>query len=246
MASANADLPAQSPSANPWADAEPEILKSQGVVPTLEFDPQPALSATASINPFDTTGSVLPPASKPLPDSKLLEEFDPLADKVEVNAQEAWSSSQGHPPPLQSDPPPQPPVPQKERPQLANIKAHRRAASTAFDTPTSAAATVTSFGTLANLARSLTRPRSTTSSPVVAPKLPLPDDKVAPPPTPSKNDQPLTAPTQANEGTAKEPPAFDFQVFLDQMKTKSAEPVSKYLRRYVVFCILNEIQLHLN
>lgn len=32
-----------------------------------------------------------------------------------------------------------------------------------------------------------------------------------------------------------EPPAFDFQKFLDQMKTKGAEPVAKYLRSYVGF-----------
>ena len=30
-----------------------------------------------------------------------------------------------------------------------------------------------------------------------------------------------------------EPPQFDFQRFLDQMKTKSADPVAKYLRSYV-------------
>ena len=30
-----------------------------------------------------------------------------------------------------------------------------------------------------------------------------------------------------------EPPAFDFQKFLDQMKAKSAEPIAKYLRSYV-------------
>lgn len=30
---------------------------------------------------------------------------------------------------------------------------------------------------------------------------------------------------------------FDFQKFLDQMKTKSAEPVSKYLRSYVLIFV---------
>lgn len=42
---------------------------------------------------------------------------------------------------------------------------------------------------------------------------------------------------QASDGDSRqsrvEPPPFDFQLFLDQMKTRSAEPVAKYLRSYV-------------
>ena len=33
-----------------------------------------------------------------------------------------------------------------------------------------------------------------------------------------------------SEAARQDPPPFDFQLFLDQMKSRSAEPVAKYLR----------------
>lgn len=64
----------------------------------------------------------------------------------------------------------------------------------------------------------------------VAPDVPVvPSSAPEPPAAPIASDQEVTVDSTT-------PPAevpFDFQVFLDQMKTKSAEPVSKYLRRSV-------------
>jgi hypothetical protein len=54
----------------------------------------------------------------------------------------------------------------------------------------------------------------------------------------------LTTPTSRSPSIAPHPTAdevpFDFQTFLDQMKTKGAEPVARYLRRHApcsIFCL---------
>ena len=38
--------------------------------------------------------------------------------------------------------------------------------------------------------------------------------------------------TPSGKDKEQDPPQFDFQKFLDQMKKKGAEPVAKYLRSY--------------
>jgi Rab5 GDP/GTP exchange factor len=59
-------------------------------------------------------------------------------------------------------------------------------------------------------------------------------DSAVPPPPPVQNA--LRRENQSQErSTAKDKdPPFDFQKFLDQMKTKSAEPVARYLRSCVL------------
>lgn len=49
--------------------------------------------------------------------------------------------------------------------------------------------------------------------------------------------EPLRVPDDnpATQSHSPEEIPFDFQAFLDQMKTKSAEPVAKYLRRFAYF-----------
>jgi Rab5 GDP/GTP exchange factor len=52
-------------------------------------------------------------------------------------------------------------------------------------------------------------------------------------PNGSERDDPRPGSRAKDKDKDKEEVAFDFQKFLDQMKTKGAEPVAKYLRSYV-------------
>ena len=64
-------------------------------------------------------------------------------------------------------------------------------------------------------------------------------DSVTPPPYAVLNALRRENPSQERAAAAKDKdPPFDFQKFLDQMKTKSAEPVARYLRS----CVLPFVQ----
>jgi Rab5 GDP/GTP exchange factor len=47
---------------------------------------------------------------------------------------------------------------------------------------------------------------------------------------PSQEASTETSSSTDAAGSDKDPSAFDFQKFLDQMKSKNAEPVAKYLK----------------
>jgi hypothetical protein len=55
-------------------------------------------------------------------------------------------------------------------------------------------------------------------------------DAAALPPLPVQNALRRDDPSQERAAAKDKDPQFDFQKFLDQMKTKSAEPVARYLR----------------
>ncbi|KAF8317758.1 uncharacterized protein EI90DRAFT_3147343 [Cantharellus anzutake] len=76
---------------------------------------------------------------------------------------------------------------------------------------------------------------STDHSLKVLPPIPLPDIRSPPLSIQNASDGPLsTSPPMLHKAfTAETPPTFDFQSFLDQMKTKSAEPIARYLRSFL-------------
>lgn len=214
---------------NPWQDASPTTL--------ARGEPQnPDLS---QLDPEATQGLAVAPVTEsahrsPVKQEVLLE-FDPLASAEEKEAQQAWAGSKGQPPPL---PPPEkvPATPPPPAPAAPNR-------------PSSP---IPSFTALAALARTFAlpltrgqRPRSLDSAAAVPSPATLSSfaqQQSAPQPRPLDD-----APSAGNQATASgsgrstpsgkakesEPPSFDFQRFLDQMKLKGAEPVAKFLRSYV-------------
>jgi hypothetical protein len=182
----------------------------------------------------------------------VLDTFDPLAYHEEQNARDAWANAEGHPPPPQPPPPP----PKQDPPRESAA-----ASSSSFPSFSSFARSF-ALPSLPNMNISLvagqraTRPQSIDTavlmqSPVHPPASfasqldaevdargsPKTDPAALPPPPYAVEDalrreNPSQERAAAAPGKDKDPP-FDFQKFLDQMKTKSAEPVARYLRSFV-------------
>jgi Rab5 GDP/GTP exchange factor len=185
-----------------------------------------------------------------------LDTFDPLAHHEEQSAREAWANAEGHPPPL---PPPKPkkqdPPPQQESaassfpsfssfarsfalPSLPNMNMSlvagtgtgtRASRPQSLDTATLMPTPVhpTMFATQQDTEQ-ITASRG-------SPKM----DSATPPPYAVLNALRRENPSQERAAAAKDKdPPFDFQKFLDQMKTKSAEPVARYLRSCVPTSVL--------
>ena len=215
---------------NPWQDAS----SSSPVIPEHK---EPDLS---QLDPHDTQGFAATPepesAERSPTKQEVLLEFDPLASAEEKAAQQAWASSEGHPPP----PPPPDKDPSPSTPQPPS-------------TPIRSSSPVPSFPSLAALARTFAlpltrgqRPRSLDSAAAVPSPATLSSfakQQSTPSPravaevprtsTPSLEHENGGRSTPSGKGKDGEPPQFDFQKFLDQMKLKAAEPVAKYLRSYV-------------
>jgi len=180
----------------------------------------------------------------------VLDAFDPLAYHEEQSARDAWANAEGHPPPPQ--PAPAPPPKQDPPPRES-------AAATSSSFPSfSSFARSFALPSLPNMNISLvagtraSRPQSIDTAVLVqtpvnpsasfasqldaeveargSPKT----DPAAVPPHAVQNALRRDNPSQerAAPGKDKDPP-FDFQKFLDQMKSKSAEPVARYLRSFV-------------
>ncbi|KAG8965987.1 hypothetical protein FRC05_002907 [Tulasnella sp. 425] len=229
---------ALTPDTNPWQDIQ-QLAVTEAKPTPQEHPPQ-----EIEVPPNAFNDAMLPPTpSKRVIDTTLLNEFDPLADKVESNARDAWASSEAHPP--APAPPPKPTPQQFESkgglPNLPMTPKHQHRPSTTLDPPTSAAAQITTFATLASLARAPFGRRSRASS-LAQNVVPAPEEAgSSAPPTPSKSSAPLPQPPPATPAKdhdrmgdpSKPDPPFDFQKFLDQMKMKSAEPVAKYLRSFL-------------
>lgn len=227
---------APTPELNPWQDIQQLEAKPAS---SSEVPVPPPQEIEVPANAFNDVMLPRTPSKRAL-DTNLLQEFDPLADKVESNARDAWASAEDHP--AAPAPPPKPVLkelsPKAGRPNPPTTPKHQHRPSTNLDPPTSAAAQVTTFATLASLARSPFGRRSRTSS---LAQNALPESDSSAPPTPSKASAPLPQPPPATPSKdhdrmgdpSKPDPPFDFQKFLDQMKLKSAEPVAKYLRRSV-------------
>ena len=183
---------------------------------------------------------------------EVLQNFDPLEQAEEQAAREAWSQSEGHPPPPplaeRTSVEPTSPVP-LSTPEI------QKPLSTPLETPKRGSGS--NFPSLASLARSFTiptlpRPRPVsmdTAKPVPSPTIlssfssqqqeqsdshdPELSSAVSRSDTPGGSGIGTASPKPERGDKGKEP-VFDFQKFLDQMKMKQAEPVAKYLRSYVL------------
>lgn len=197
-----------------------------------------------------------PPASssalKPRYNAAVLDEFDPLAapTKSEKSPRGGQPSPKlGQPSPRLGQPSPRlgQPSPRLAQQPLKPDQSSRADAEQRPATPTSAPATVATFPSIASIARSfISRP----SSPVTSARPDLPNPSLAgaatnlPPQSPSTRHKPtqssaLSTSTAAPAGAVAEPAnhdpeQFDFPRFLDQLKSRPADPVARYLRRYVL------------
>ncbi|KAG7444976.1 uncharacterized protein BT62DRAFT_933387 [Guyanagaster necrorhizus] len=227
-------------SPNPWKDDTAEATKKDGDLETSIHrlkTPDPSALDESIASGLGIQISL--PASDTVPElvnaQEILEEFDPLVNQEEKDAKDAWESSEGHPPhPAPSPVAPTPPSKDQTPP------------------PNDAQAS-SSFPSLAALARSFQMPKLTRSRPLsldVAKPVPSPDALSS---FASQQQQPpkYEPVSQTNLGTSrtsspgiprenslavdrgKGDPPFDFPKFLDQMKSKNAEPVSKYLKSFL-------------
>lgn len=237
---------------NPWSDSAP--------TPPLVMQPlqPPSPSALEDL----TSGEIKSDNDRTSElDSRVhadtLDTFDPLAHHEEQSAREAWANAEGHPPPLpppkKQDPPPQetssgsaassfpsfssfarsfalPSLPNMNMSLVAGTGTGTRAARPqSLDTATLMPTPVhpTMFATQQDTEQ-VTASRG-------SPKM----DSATPPPYAVLNALRRENPSQERAAAAKDKdPPFDFQKFLDQMKTKSAEPVARYLRS----CVLPFVQ----
>ena len=224
--------PTPGPESNPWQETPPTTLvTNEHCAPDLSLldaDASQGLAASSAPESVER-----PPVTQ-----DVLREFDPLATVEEKAAQQAWANSEGHPPP--------PPVPTKEPVSPAPPT------SSTPSTPNRPSSPIPSFPALAALARTFAlpltrnqRPRSLDSAAAVpslatlssfAQQQSTPDARVVEDVSSASNGPVASGSgrsTPSGKDKEQEPPQFDFQKFLDQMKMKGAEPVAKYLRSYV-------------
>ncbi|KAH9479330.1 Vacuolar protein sorting-associated protein 9a [Psilocybe cubensis] len=234
-------------SANPWNDspAESSSVPSPKEKPAIApLDPslfeQPIF---AGLNDGAST-----PEPKREVTKEVLSEFDPLASQEEKAAREAWETSESHPPP-----PPQPRTPTPPVPPLKDLYITSPTSPgppTADSSGATAITSPSSFPSFAAFAKSFSiplrnRPLSLDAS---AKAVPSPStissfaSQQAAPATQRPDGKAVASgsstPNRTGSGSASPVPkasdgGFDFQKFLDQMKTKSADPVSKYLRSFL-------------
>ncbi|KAH8103956.1 hypothetical protein BXZ70DRAFT_1005506 [Cristinia sonorae] len=225
---------------DPWQQSKPvpDLAGSSSSNPVVLRDDLPK-DDELQINPF-ASGVATPMTSEEKEEHQkdILQEFDPLASQEEKAAREAWETAESHPqanaPASTSHPtiPPSASAPEPISPR-----------------PTSP----TGFPALAALARTFAiplvagrqRPRSLdTAAAVPSPstlssfasqqQLPVkPDSEHPSPASTGRNTPVLSANRSKPQEVPGEPPQFDFQKFLDQMKLKAAEPVAKYLRSFL-------------
>jgi hypothetical protein len=173
-----------------------------------------------------------------------LDTFDPLAHHEEQSARDAWANAEGHPPPTppkQDLPPPPrestaststfpsfssfarsfalPSLPNMNMSLVAGTRARPQSLDTATLMPTPVHSTLFA-----------SQQQDTETSNRGSPKI----DPAALPPHAVLNALRREDPSRERTGAKDKDPPFDFQKFLDQMKSKSAEPVARYLRSCVL------------
>ncbi|KDQ06115.1 hypothetical protein BOTBODRAFT_39806 [Botryobasidium botryosum FD-172 SS1] len=222
---------------NPWADVPSAPAEgrsavdgevsglSQKLAGARIEDAPPPPDIVSQYPEFGALAFSAPPDLRFRVDSTVLSEFDPLVEQEERDARDAWKAAQSHPPP----PPPSPP-PEPEKP--------AEASDTGSAKPSPRASTSLAFPSLASLARTFTRSNAPTPAPAIttteligspsSQTITMEKEEV------EAEDPPPATPSESEPGDKeKAEQAFDFQKFLDQLKTKSAEPVAKYLRSFL-------------
>ncbi|KAJ7642788.1 hypothetical protein DFH06DRAFT_1283556 [Mycena polygramma] len=246
------DTPASHPAAaavsvdpNPWDDATDASAKpnSESELPTPVEErplhtPDPSLLDQSFSEGFEASPSVSLDL-KPPPSEQILSEFDPLANQEEVAAREAWENAEGHPPPPRTPSPTPPTPPLKElAPQV--------------DSPQTPSSSV--FPSFSSLARTFALPMRSKSRPGsmdIARGVPSPStlsafveqqqhpeqsqsqSQLQPQSAASESTSGRSSPGTSSSDASKADPPFDFQKFLDQMKSRNAEIVAKYLKSFL-------------
>lgn len=252
---------------DPWRDDiplydQPQRRELQTPDPSI-FDQ----TITASIlDNSQVTGTRLEPVSK-----DVLSEFDPLvASAEEQAAHDAWETAESHPPPRSSSLSPySAPVKDGQNPSPGS-RTRTLESGTCSSTPLPVSPTPSSsFPSLAVLARTFSIPsfspktRSLSldvAKPIASPStlsFVVQQDQRAEFSEDERSPVLSTANSLARSdvstvrdsrdgggnGSKSAEGQFDFQKFLDQMKTRSADPVSKYLRSCVSFFFLSLVLL---
>lgn len=207
-------------SIDPWSDSSD--FNSQPDRPLQTPDPESLDKSIVTGLGVDSPVYVPPKVSH-----DILTQFDPLANFEEEAAREAWITSVSNPPPPSTpEPPPEPPNKDAPEPPL----------------PSSSS----SFPSFAALARSFAIPTLSRSRPVsldAAKAVPSPavlsslehqQDTLRDTPPPNDHTEQQNKSDMPSPADSKDEIPFDFQKFLDQMKSRNAEPVSKYLRSCVI------------
>jgi Rab5 GDP/GTP exchange factor len=247
IASILLDQTSQTP-VNPWTDsADFDDKNPQSTIEHIPLrTPDPELldqSIIAGIkadeSPIDTV--------HPKVSNDILSQFDPLASLEEEAARDAWNNSESHPPPPRPPSPSPPPVKDTAEPPTTESSPRQPSGPSSFP---SLAALARTFA-LPTLSRSRpvsidapkTTPSPTTLSSFEAQQNASQDDNTTTkhndPTIPPSSQSGNGVPSSAAGGKESDDIPFDFQKFLDQMKSRGAEPVSKYLRSCVIFAILS-------
>lgn len=257
-------IPSVTEARNPWSE---EQLKLE-LKPAHTPDPITINAAAPSVfaAPEDLNNKTLDHQVRVSQD--VLTQFDPFTNEDELNAHQAWASSEGHPPPPQI-------------PSRPSSRAHSRSASIQRDGPSSrsgspvpqpsTSSSPSAFPSLAAIARTFSIPNVTNrarprplsmdaAKPIATPspatmssfaqqqsqsaapsplskQIPLPSDYTALK-TQSAPDTRSATPAIASPSGSESPrkdrdPSFNFQKFLDQMKSRGAEPLGKYVRSFL-------------
>ena len=234
---------------NPWEDGTTSTVIESEIkrIPSLD-------SSIYDQRPYDDVQSGVSTPKNDMSKVEILNEFDPLASLEEKAARDAWADSEGHPPP---PPPPQPRTPSPPLPPLKDLYISSPASpdgSSPIYSPGPSATAISSptpFASFASFAKNLTlplvksMPQSFEGSAKAVPS-PSTLSSFASQQDSAKSEAPDTENLRSSSSGASTPnrgmdnnasssskpnePTFDFQRFLDQMKTRSAEPVSRYLR----------------
>jgi len=159
------------------------------------------------------------------PANEVLSEFDPLASPEEQAARAAWQTAEGHPPPSPATHPSTEDAPSNATSPITILPPSR---------------SLSPFPSLASLAKTFSLPNLTRSRPSSMDATPpsnlstviTAQSENASEEPDGGNDEPHPPlpPPSPSESEPEVEIQFDFQKFLDQMKSRSAEPVSKYLR----------------
>ncbi|KAF8845027.1 hypothetical protein BDN67DRAFT_893516 [Paxillus ammoniavirescens] len=235
----------QSGSPNPWADEPPKLKfkPAQTPDPASIEEAVPSIFSSPVAHQRVDSGADIP--------KDVLKEFDPLAAPEELNSRSAWADADAHPPP----PPPQSSATDRVHSRLSSQEPPLGSLGPTPSSPVPqlpAHSPSSSFSSLAAIARSFSIPS------VVKPRSrPLSMDSAKPISSPSPSTATSSTPQQRQvsqlnvtrsvtpaggsdtEAVDSESPRkdgdsqFDFQKFLNQMKSKGAEPVAKYLRSFL-------------
>lgn len=218
---------------NPWEDSTLTPHKDEEERPAPIRTPDPSLLDQSFTEGFEAGPETALDLKPPVSD-EVLSEFDPLAKQEEAAAREAWESAESHPPPPRTPSPTPPPPPLKDAP--------------ASDSPQSPSSSV--FPSFSALARSFTNPlrsRSRPGSMDIARGVPSPSTLSAfveqqqrqqAQPQQQHSQEASSESTTSGSSTpgndaGRADPPFDFQKFLDQMKSRHAEAVAKYLKSFL-------------